>query len=47
MANRGVKKRKTKYSNHIRLKNKTRRLNKHLNKHPEDTIAKRALSTIS
>ena len=43
MANRGVKKRKSKYSNSIRLKNKSRKLNKHLSKHPKDKDAQKAL----
>lgn len=43
MANRGVKKRKTKYSNAIRIKNKTRRLERHLKKHPNDLDAKKAI----
>ena len=45
MANRGGKKKKSKYSNSIRIENKKRKLERHLKKHPNDADARKALQS--
>jgi len=47
MANRGVKKKKTKYNDSIRVRNAHRRLEKHLKNHPGDSHASRAKKALS
>ena len=43
MARRGTKKRKSNYTNATRIKNRLRRLSKHISKHPNDQTAKTAV----
>lgn len=43
MARRGAKKRKSNYTNATRIKNRLRRLSKHLSKHPNDQTAQTAV----
>lgn len=46
MANKGVKKKKSKYTNGTRIKNKLRKVNKHLKKHPNDKDAANVLNNL-
>lgn len=46
MANKGTKKRKSKYNNSIRIKNAIKRLTKHLKKHSNDSDAKKKLKVL-
>lgn len=43
MANRGIKKKKSNYTNGTRIKNKIKKVNKHLKKHPTDKDAEKSL----
>lgn len=43
MARRGGKKRKSNYTNATRVKNRLRRISRHLSKHPNDKTAHTAL----
>jgi len=43
MARRGGQKRKSNYTNNIKIKNRLRRLSKHLTKHPNDEDAQKAV----
>lgn len=44
MARRGNQKRKSKYTNATRIKNRLRKLSKHLKKHSNDKTAQKAIN---
>lgn len=44
MANKGVKKKKSNYTNADRIKNRIRKLSKHIKNNPSDEVAKKALT---
>jgi ribosomal protein S15P/S13E len=44
MARKGSQKRKSNYTNATRIKNRIRRLTKHISKHPNDQNAQKAIN---
>lgn len=46
MARRGIKKKKNSYTNGTRIKNKIKKINKHLKLHPTDKDAEKSLTSL-